>query len=123
MHQNPDPVTGRLAGSGGGGRRGRGGRGGGGDEADRFVDQAIERLDRERIVADRSFLQSLRGFASDGIGRAQSEGTSAGQIQPQWNRVIDTMVQYSQEYGIRQLNAGAFDGIRSRLCPGFWPFC
>lgn len=121
----PTPVVSRGGGSSGGGPgRGTGG-GGGSDDESRLIAQAIARLNRQNIGADEAFLRQLSSFLSDGIARAQREGEdiSAGRFQRQWDQVITTMIAYSDENRIRQLSAGAFDGLRERLCSGFWPFC
>jgi len=115
----------RLAGSGGGSSGtggGSGGRGGGSDE-EPFISQAIARLNREHIGADEDFLRELSDFAATGIARSRVEGISAERFQERWDRVIGAMIDYSNENSLRQLNSRAFDGIRTRLCPGFWPFC
>jgi hypothetical protein len=123
-------VSRRQAGPGvahsGGGSSGVGGGGGGGggsDDASRFVRQAIARLNSERIGADREFLQDLHEFAITGMTQLQDEGADSGQFQSRWDQVIDIMIRYADENNLRQLNGRAFDGFRSRLCPGFWPFC
>ena len=117
--------TAPLAGSGGGssGYSGGGGGGGGDDEARRYVAQVIARLNSARIGADQSFLQSLNNFASAGIARMQNKGGDSERFQQQWDEVISAIVEYSRENRLRELDDRAFERIRTRLCPGFWPFC
>ena len=123
MTYEPFPVA--RPGSGGSSGSGPGsGRGGGGaGDAGRFVAQAIARLNDEGITADRSFLSLLQDFANDGLDRAGQEGSGPGDVGTRWPQVVNMIVQYSSDNGLHHLNAGAFDGIRERLCPGFWPFC
>lgn len=123
MTYEPFPTA--RPGPGGSSGSGSGSSGGGGSAGDagRFIAQAINRLNNEGITADRAFLVRLQDFLNEALDRAQREGSGSADIVTRWPHVVDTVVQYSHDNGLRHLNAGAFDGIRERLCPGFWPFC
>lgn len=122
MTQEPSSAA-QLGYDGSGLPPGPGGPGGGAGDSGRFMAQMINRLNNEGITADRAFLSELQDFLNEGLDRSRREGSGIGDVESRWPQVVTTVIEYATDNGLRHLNARAFDGIRERLCPGFWPFC